>query len=155
VKFNNYQVVRNYTQVKDGLRNCYNGDIVSVIQQLSEELGDKIEDEVIAWVKTALDRRKQAEDKAKTLFLAFVEQNKARIIPKDDFYIVKGKLKNYKVAFKNDKDVGVWTYPNNNYICINAKDKRGYALVGYDKMLQFCLTLLNDSNIREEISTLR
>ena len=157
VKFGKYEVVKNYTQVKEALRHCYGGDIVSVIYRLSKELGNKIEDEVIDWVKTALERRKQAEDKAKDLFLAFVEQNKARVIPKDDYYIVKGKLKNYKVAFKNNdnKDVGVWTYPNNNYICIHAKDKRGHDLVGYDKMLQFCLTLLNDSNIREEVSTLR
>jgi hypothetical protein len=83
-----------------------------------------------------------------------VVKNTSRIIPKDNFYIIKGKLKNYKLALKSDNDVGAWTYPNENYVCINEKDRKGQELVGYDKMLQFALALLNDAGLREEISTL-
>ena len=69
--------------------------------------------------------------------------------------MVKGKLKNYIVKMKNDEDVGVWSYPANEYICINEKTKAGQYLCKYDKLLQFCMCMLNDGNLREEIHTIR
>jgi hypothetical protein len=39
-------------------------------------------------------------------------------------------------------------------VCINEAEKDGHELVIWDKLLQFTMALLNDSNLREEINTL-
>jgi hypothetical protein len=67
--------------------------------------------------------------------------------------LVKGKLKTYKLCIEKN-EAKVWTYPNNNYVCINEENKDGHELCIWDKLLQFALALINDSKIREEISTL-
>ena len=156
INFNGYKVSKTYNEVKQALWYSYrhSSDIVSSITQISGFLGDKIEDVIIDYVKKYIEKRKQAEKKARQLFLDFTVKNKSRVIQKDSFYIIKGKLKNYKLFFKNDNDVGVESYPNGNYICINEKSRKGNELVGYDKMLQFALALLNDSGLRKEIYTL-
>jgi len=55
---------------------------------------------------------------------------------------------------KDEENVGVWSYPNNEYICINEKTKAGQYLCKFDKLLQFCMVMLNDGNLREEIHTI-
>jgi hypothetical protein len=85
----------------------------------------------------------------------FLEKNKTKVFAREGGYVVKGKLKNYLVKMKNDDDVGVWTFPANEYICIEEKTKAGKYLCKYDKLLQFCLTMLNDNNMREQIYTIR
>jgi len=154
ISFMGLKVSKTYNEIKQAVYYRNHSDIVNAITQISEFLGNNVEDKIIDYVKIYIEKRKQAEQKAKQLFLDFIEKNKSRVIPKDDFWIIKGKLKNYKLAFKNDNDVGVWTYPNNNYVCINERDKAGQELVGYDKLIQFALVLMNDSNLREEVTTL-
>ena len=100
-----------------------------------------------------LEQIKLAEIKAKTLFLDFVTKNNTRIILKDNFYIIKGKLKTYKLGTEKNQ-AKAWTYPNNNYVCINEAGKDGHELCIWDKLLQFAMALINDSKLREEISTL-
>lgn len=154
INFNGYKVTKTYKEIKEALYYTPYNDVINATARFSEFLGKEIEDKILDCVKVYIEKRNQAKQKAKQLFLDFVEKNKTKIIPKDNFWIVKGKLKNYKIAFKKDDDVGAWTYPNNNYVCINEKDKAGQELVGYDKLIQFALALMNDSKMREEISTL-
>lgn len=155
ITFNGYTVTRHYTIIKEVVRNCYSSNLVTAINQLTSQLDDtNFEDLIINHVKSYLDKIKQAELKAKKLFEEFLIKNKSRVIPKENYFIVKGKLKNYKVTAKSENDIGVWTYPNNQYICINESNSQGRELCIWDKYLQFCLALLNDSNLREQIHTL-
>jgi len=156
VKFGNLTLNKTYTEVKEAY-NHYNhksehiaGQISNICQSLKAEV---LEDEIIKHLNLVLEKIKQAEIKAKALFLDFVEKNKTKIIPKDNFYLVKGKLKTYKLGIEKN-EAKVWTYPNNNYVCINEAEKDGHQLVIWDKLLQFAMALINDSKIREEISTL-
>ena len=90
------------------------------------------------------------------MFAEFLDKNKTRVFKKDNGYIVKGKLKNYLVKIKDEEDnnIGVWTYPANEYVCINEKTKEGQKLCPADKLLQFCMVMLNDGNLRQEIHTI-
>jgi hypothetical protein len=126
------------------------GQISSICESLCAV---KLEDKIIKHLNLVLEQIELAEIKAKTLFIDFIEKNKTKIIPKDNYYIIKGKLKNYKLCAEKN-EAKVYTYPNNQYICIHANDKDGHQLCIWDKLIQFGMALLNDSKIREEISTL-
>jgi hypothetical protein len=156
VKFGDLVLEKTYAQVKQ-MYSSYNhksehiaGQISSICESLSAV---ELEDKIIKHLNLVLEKIKQAEIKAKTLFTDFIEKNKTKIIPKDNFYLVKGKLKTYKLGIEKN-EAKVWTYPNNNYVCINESDKEGHNLCIWDKLLQFAMALINDSKIREEISTL-
>lgn len=59
------------------------------------------------------------------------------------------------VKMKDEDNCGVWSYPGNEYVCINEATKAGQYLCKFDKLLQFCLVMLNDGNLRERIHTIR
>lgn len=158
VIFGNLILNKTYTEVKkayNGSKGYNSKHIAGQISNICDSLKTReLEDEIIKHLNIILEKIKQAEIKAKTLFMDFIEKNKTKIIPKDNFYLIKGKLKTYKIYVKNN-EVKAETYPNGNYICINEAEKEGHQLVIWDKLLQFTMALLNDSKIREEISTLQ
>jgi hypothetical protein len=144
------------TSVKDSFR-WLSGGGLTAISSICDTLkaGQKLEDILINRIKGYVEKKRLAEEKAEGLFKEFLEKNKTRVFAREGGYIVKGKLKNYIVKMKNDEDCGVWTYPANDYICIEEKTKAGKYLCKYDKLLQFCLTMMNDNNMREQIYTIR
>jgi len=156
ISIDNFSVKKDYTAVKETFR-WLSGGGLTAISKICDTLkaGQKLEDILIGKVKGFIEARRLAEEKAEKLFNEFLEKNKTKVFKKEGGYIVKGKLKNYIVKVKNGEDeVGVWSYPNNEYICINEKTKAGHYLCKYDKLLQFCMTMLNDGNLREQIHTI-
>jgi len=156
IGIDDFSIKRNYHDVRNSF-NYLRGGGLSEISNICVNLnaGKKLEDILISKVIGYVEKRRIAEERAEKLFTEFLEQNKTRIFQKNGGYIVKGKLKNYLVKMKdNDNDVGVWSYPANEYVCINEKTKAGQYLCKYDKLLQFCLCMLNDGNLREEIYTI-
>ncbi len=156
IGIDNLVLERNYKFIKENFR-WVSGGGLSTISNICDNLqaGEELENILINKVKEYVDKRRKAEERAEGLFKEFLEKNKTKVFVKDKGYVVKGKLKNYIVKMKNDQDVGVWTYPANEYICINEKTKAGRYLCKYDKLLQFCMVMLNDGNLREEIHTIR
>ena len=156
ISIDDYTVKRNYTDVKNTFHYLCGGGLTA-ISRICDTLkaGEKLENILISKVKDYVLKRRLAEEKAEKLFAEFLEKNKTKVFKKEGGYIIKGKLKNYIVKMKNEEDVGVWSYPNNEYICINEKTKEGHYLCKHDKLLQFCMVMLNDGNLREEIHTIR
>lgn len=156
ISIDDFTVERNYSDVKDTFR-WLSGGGLTAISKICDTLkaGQKLEDILIGKVKGYVEKRRLAEEKAEKLFNEFLENNKTKVFKKEGGYIVKGKLKNYIVKMKNDNDIGVWSYPANEYICINEKTKAGNYLCKHDKLLQFCMVMLNDGNLREQIHTIR
>lgn len=157
ISIDNFKAKKDYTAVKESFR-WLSGGGLSAIGRICNNFDDnnkELEEVLINKIKVFVEKRRLAEEKAEGLFNEFLEKNKARIIKKDNGYIVKGKLKNYLIKMKNEEDVGVWSYPGNDYICIEEKTQAGKYLCKYDKLLQFCLTMLNDNNMRENIYTIR
>ena len=157
ISIDNFKAKKDYTAVKESFR-WLSGGGLSSIGKICNNIDDnnkELEEVLINKIKVFVEKRRLAEEKAEGLFKEFLEKNKARVIKKDNGYIVKGKLKNYLVKMKNEEDVGVWSYPGNDYICIEEKTQAGKYLCKYDKLLQFCLTMLNDNNMRENIYTIR
>jgi hypothetical protein len=156
ISIDDFMVKRNYKDVKDSFR-WLSGGGLSAISSICDTLkaGEKLEDILIGRIKGYVEKRRLAEERAEQLFKEFLEKNKTRVFARGGGYIINGKLKNYLVKMKNDEDCGVWTYPANDYICIEEKTKAGKYLCRYDKLLQFCLTMLNDNNMRENIYTIR
>ena len=155
ISIDNFKVKRDYTAVKESFRGLYDGGLTA-ISNICDTLkaGNKLEDILIGKVKGYVEKRRLAEDRAEQLFNEFLDKNKLKVFKKEGGYIIKGKLKNYLVKMKNDEDVGVWTYPANEYVCINEKTKAGKYLCKFDKLLQFSMVMLNDGNLREEITTI-
>jgi len=156
VKFGNLTLNKTYTEVKEIYNHSsYRSEhIAGQISGICECLKcEQLEDEIIKYLNVVLEKIRQAELKAKTLFIDFIEKNNTRIILKDNFYLIKGKLKTYKLCVEKSQ-VKVYTYPNEHYVCINEDSKEGHNLCIWDKLLQFAMALLNDSKIREEINTL-
>jgi hypothetical protein len=155
ISIDDFKVKRDYTAVKDSFRWLRGGGLTA-ISKICDTLkaGQKLEDILIGKVKGYVEKRRLAEEKAEKLFAEFLEKNKTRVFKREGGYIVKGKLKNYLVKMKNDEDCGVWSYPNNEYVCINEKSRAGQYLCKADKLLQFCLVMLNDGNLRNEITTI-
>lgn len=153
--FEDFKLKKSYSEVKEAFRYISGGGI-SAIASICENLhsGSKLEDILINKVKSYLEKRELAEQRAEKLFNEFLEKNKTRVFKKEGGYIVKGKLKNYLVKMKNAEDVGVYSYPSMEYICINEKTQEGQYLCKYDKFLQFVICMLNDGNLRQEIHTL-
>jgi hypothetical protein len=156
IGIDNFVVERNYTDVKNTFKWLCGGGLVA-ISKICDTLkaGQELENILIGRVKGFVEKRRIAEEKAEKLFSEFLTKNKTSVFKKDGGYIIKGKLKNYIVKMKNEEDVGVWSYPNNEYVCINEKTKAGQYLCKYDKLLQFCMVMLNDGKLREEIHTIR
>jgi len=156
ISIDDFSIKRNYSDVKDTFR-WLSGGGLTAISKICDTLkaGQKLEDILIGKVKGFVEKRRLAEEKAEKLFAEFLENNKTKVFKKEGGYIIKGKLKNYIVKMKNDNDVGVWSYPANEYICINEKTKAGNYLCKHDKLLQFCIVMLNDGNLREQIHTIR
>jgi hypothetical protein len=155
ISIDDYSVKKNYTDVKSAFHYLRGGGLVAISQICNDlKAGEQLENILIDKVKGYVEKRRLAEDKAEKLFKEFLEKNKTKVFKKEGGYIVKGKLKNYIVKIKNEDDVGVSTYPGNEYICINQKTKDGNYLCKYDKLLQFCAVMLNDNLMREEISTI-
>ena len=156
ISIDDFSIERNYSDVKDTFR-WLSGGGLTAISKICDTLkaGEKLEDILIGKVKGYVEKRRLAEEKAEKLFNEFLENNKTKVFKKEGGYIVKGKLKNYIVKMKNDNDIGVWSYPANEYICINEKTKAGNYLCKHDKLLQFCMVMLNDGNLREQIHTIR
>jgi hypothetical protein len=157
ISIDNFKAKKDYTAVKESFR-WLSGGGLSAIGRICNNFDDnnkELEEVLINKIKVFVEKRRLAEEKAEGLFNEFLEKNKARVIKKDSGYIVKGKLKNYLIKMKNEEDVGVWSYPGNDYICIEEKTQAGKYLCKYDKLLQFALTMLNDNNMRENIYTIR
>lgn len=156
ISIDNFSIDKDYTAVKDAFRYLSGGGL-SAISRICDDLnaGKELEDILIGKVRDYTVKRQLAEERAEKLFADFLEKNKTKVFKKDGGYICKGKLKNYIVKMKDEENCGVWSYPENNYICINEKTKSGQYLCKYDKLLQFCLTMINDGNLREEIHTIR
>jgi len=156
ISIDNFSVKRNYTDVKDTFR-WLSGGGLNAISKICDTLktGEDLENLLIGRVKGFVEKRKLAEERAEKLFTEFLEKNKTKIFKKEGGYICKGKLKNYIIKMKNEEDVGVYSYPSMDYICINEKTKDGQYLCKFDKLLQFCMVMLNDGNLREEIHTIR
>jgi len=155
ISIDNFRVKRDYKSVKDSFKYLSGGGLTA-IGSICDTLqaGAELEDILIDKIKGFVEKRRLAEARAEQLFNEFLEKNKTRVFIREGGYVVKGKLKNYIVKRKNDNDVGVWTFPGNDYICINEKTKEGSYLCKYDKLLQFCMVMMNDGNLREEISTI-
>jgi hypothetical protein len=156
ISIDNFSVKRNYSDVRDSFHYLSGGGLTA-ISSICDTLkaGEKLENLLIDRVKGYVEKRRLAEEKAEKLFADFLEKNKTKVFKKEGGYIVKGKLKNYIVKTKdNGENVGVWSYPANEYVCINEKTKTGQYLCIADKLLQFCLCMLNDGNLREEIHTI-
>jgi hypothetical protein len=156
ISIDNFSVDRDYSAVKDSFRYLSGGGLTA-ISKICDTLqaGAELEDILIGKVKGYVEKRRIAEEKAEKLFAEFLDKNKAKVFKKEGGYIVKGKLKNYIVKMKNEEDCGVWSYPNNEYVCINEATKNGNYLCKYDKLLQFCIVMLNDNLMRETIHTIR
>ena len=155
IKFGDYSMEREYSKVKEAFQYLCGGNLTAISRICHTlQAGQELEDLVIAELKIFLEKRRIAEARAESLFIEFIARNKTRVFKKDDGYIVKGKLKNYKVAIKDDGEAGVWTYPENNYVCINEKTKAGRELCRWDKLLQFSIAMLNDSQLKQEIHTI-
>jgi hypothetical protein len=156
ISIDDFKIKRYYTSVKDSF-GWLRGGGLTAISGICDTLkaGQKLEDILINRIKGYVEKKRLAEERAEGLFKEFLEKNKTRVFAREGGYIVKGKLKNYIVKIKNAEDCGVWTYPANDYICIEEKTKAGKYLCKYDKLLQFCLTMMNDNNMREQIYTIR
>jgi hypothetical protein len=155
IGLDDFKVEKSYKDIKDTFRYLSGGGLTAITHICDTlKAGDKLEDILIDKVKGFVEKRRIAEQKAEKLFAEFLEKNKTRVFKKDSGYIIKGKLKNYLIKMKNEEQVGVWTYPANEYVCINEKTKDGEYLCKFDKLLQFCLVMLNDGNLREEIHTI-
>jgi hypothetical protein len=156
ISIDDFSIRKNYTSVKDAFHYLSGGGL-SAISKICDTLqaGEKLENILIGRVKGFVEKRKLAEERAENLFIEFLEKNKTKVFKKEGGYIVKGKLKNYIVKMKDEDNVGVWSYPGNDYICINERTKNGNYLCKHDKLLQFCITMLNDNLMREEIHTIR
>jgi len=155
ISIDDFKVKKDYTAVKDTFRYLSGGGLTA-ISKICDTLkaGEQLENLLIGRVKGFVEKRKLAEEKAEKLFAEFLEKNKTRVFKKEGGYIVKGKLKNYMVKMKDEENCGVYSYPNNEYICINEKSKAGQYLCKADKLLQFCLVMINDGNLRNEITTI-
>jgi hypothetical protein len=156
IGIDNFSVERNYTDVRSAFHYLSGGGLTA-ISRICDTLkaGSQLEDILIGRVKGFVEKRRIAEERAEKLFVEFLEKNKTKVFKKENGYIIKGKLKNYLVKMKDEENVGVWSYPNNEYVCINEKTKAGQYLCKFDKLLQFCMVMLNDGNLREEIYTIR
>jgi hypothetical protein len=155
ISIDNFKIKRDYTSVKDSFR-WLSGGGLSAISSICDTLkaGEQLENLLIDRVKGYVEKRRIAEERAEKLFKEFLEKNKTRVFAKEGGYIVKGKLKNYMVKMKDEDNCGVWSYPGNEYVCINEATKAGQYLCKFDKLLQFCMVMLNDGNLREQIHTI-
>jgi hypothetical protein len=155
ISIDNFLIKRNYTEVKNAFYHLSGGGLGAISQICSFlQSGKELEDILINKIREYTEKRKLAEERAEKLFAEFLDTNKTKIFKKEGGYIIKGKLKNYLIKMKNEEDVGVWSYPGNEYVCINEKTKTGQYLCKFDKLLQFCLCMLNDGGLREEIHTI-
>jgi hypothetical protein len=155
IKLDTFSVTRDYTSVKNAFNNLCGGGL-NAVSRICDTLkaGKELEDILIGRIQGYVEKRRIAEERAETLFNEFLDKNKTRVFKKEAGYIVKGKLKNYLVKMKDSENVGVWSYPANEYVCINEKTKEGQYLCRFDKLLQFCMVMLNDGNLREQIHTI-
>jgi hypothetical protein len=155
VSIDNFSVKRGYKAIKE-LSYDLRGGGLSAISGICDTLraGKQLEDILIGRIQGYVEKRRIAEERAEQLFNEFLEKNKTRVFKKAEGYIVKGKLKNYLIKMKDEDNVGVWSYPANEYVCINEKTKEGQYLCMFDKLLQFCMVMLNDGNLREQIHTI-
>jgi len=156
ISIDDFKVKRDYTSVKDSFRWLSGGGLTAISGICNTlKAGQELEEILIGRIKGYVEKRRIAEERAEQLFKEFLDKNKTKVFAREGGYVVKGKLKNYLVKMKNENDCGVWTYPGQEYICINEKTKAGQYLCKFDKLLQFCLTMLNDNNMRENIYTIR
>ena len=155
ISLGDFSVRKTYKEIRETFYRVYGGGLEK-ISHICESLkaDSKLEEIIINTIKGYKEKREQAEARAEQLFIEFLTKNKGRIFSKDNGYIVKGKLKNYLVKMKDKENAGVWTYPANEYVCINQKTRAGQYLCKYDKLLQFCIAMLNDGNLKQEIYTL-
>ena len=156
VSIDDFSVDRNYKDIKDTFRWLRGGGLTA-ISGICDTLkaGEQLENLLIGRVKGYVKARELAENKADNLLKEFLAKNTSRVFVREGGFVVKGKLKNYIIKAKNDEDVGVWSYPGNEYICINEKNKSGQYLCKSDKLLQFIMVMLNDNLVRDEIHTIR
>jgi len=157
IGIDDFVVERNYTDVREAFHCLCGGGGLTAISRICDTLkaGEQLENILIGRVKGFVEKRRLAEEKAQKLFTEFLENNKTKVFKKDGGYIVKGKLKNYIIKMKSEEDVGVYSYPGLEYICINEKTQAGHYLCKHDKLLQFCMVMMNDGKLREEIHTIR
>jgi len=155
VNIDTFSVKRGYKDIKT-LSYDLRGGGLSSISGICDTLkaGKILEDILIGKIQGYVEKRRLAEERAENLFNEFLEKNKTRVFKKEGGYIVKGKLKNYLVKMKDEENCGVWTFPANDYVCIEEKTKEGKYLCKFDKLLQFCICMLNDGNLREQIYTI-
>lgn len=155
VSIDDFSVDRNYKDIKDTFRWLRGGGLTA-ISGICDTLkaGEQLENLLIGRVKGYVKARELAENKADNLLKEFLAKNTSRVFVREGGFVVKGKLKNYIIKAKNDEDVGVWSYPGNEYICINEKNKSGQYLCKSDKLLQFIMVMLNDNLVRDEIHTI-
>jgi len=155
ISLENFTVSKTYNDIRKSFYHTSGGSL-EAISRICESLNadSKLEEIIINIIKSYKEKRRLAEERAEKLFTEFLDKNKGKVFKKDNGYIVKGKLKNYLVKMKDKENAGVWSYPNNEYICINEKTRAGQYLCKYDKLLQFCIAMLNDGNLKQEIYTL-
>jgi len=155
ISLENFTVSKTYNDIRKSFYHTSGGSL-EAISRICESLNadSKLEEIIINIIKGYKEKRRLAEERAEKLFIEFLDKNKGKVFKKDNGYIVKGKLKNYLVKMKDKENAGVWSYPNNEYICINEKTRAGQYLCKYDKLLQFCIAMLNDGNLKQEIYTL-
>ena len=148
-----------YSSVKH-LNRRYVNDTLDFINTLVDAIGkqkqvEKVEDIAIDYLQKRRKEIEVFEKRAKKLWEDTITKYPDRILNQNGRIIVKGKLKTYELEVAND-DVRVSTYPDHNYICIHSNTREGRELFIHDKLTQFALALMNDSNIgRERIHTLR
>jgi len=132
--------------IKNNFNNIFGSDSFKI-----ELISDKI--------KHLIKTRELAVEKSKKLLdeIVLKHANKIKHRELENDYIVKGQLKNYRVYLKSNADtgIGVETYPGKQYICINSKNSDGANYTNYDKLVQFFYALMNDADIRTQISTMR
>lgn len=146
-----------YACLKNATRRYGRSDVLDFINDLAKTINtnkiEKLEDDIISFLQDKRKKIEVYEKKAKKLWEDTIKKYPQKILNVDNKIIIKGKLKTYKLEIVDD-DVKVYTYPDNNYICIHAKTREGGDLFIHDKLVQFALALINDSNMRENIYTL-
>lgn len=109
---------------------------------------------LIDYCKEIIQRRLLAIAKGEELFKKTLEMYKGRVIAREGFYIIKGKLRNYKMVFNKDK-VDTYTYPNEHHICVDSGTYKGSKINKYDKAASTIRMLCNDDKTNRLVHTLR
>jgi len=128
-------------------------DVFSLFKILSQHVP---EDEVLEYLERSIQKGREAEERARSNLLAFIEEHSNRVREGEiesrwgtkKGYIVRGKKKDYFVG-----EYGrVLTYPGGDYVCLRDDEKK--VLPRSDRILGRILLCLNDLELSGEVSTL-